>query len=525
MSLVQLASDKGLFFGAAVWAKYLSDNAYFANMQSDCNVGFENDLKFVAVSPSNGNFNFGQGNLLKAWGTQRGKRFRGNTLIWERPDTIAGWFRGGSWTSAQAFAAMEAYITKTMEAFPCHSWDVINEVFANNAGDQPNAYGMSQMIYGSAPVTWLARCGPDYPEQAFKFAAAADPNAKLVINDFLMECTGWGGAYDTKFANCMKMVDRLQKKGIRVDAIGFQGHITPSWQLINNADPNIGGEIFDPTALKKKLAQLKSRGLKAHITELDVGANPLSFLPLYKAYVETFLEYEGTEVLQVWEAGGPMQYDGTTSLWGADYKPNAFYSALTDAFTKMAPRGTVTTPPPIDPNPGDPPVPATPSADGTKMLAVPTAASPATSVVDKNGRTWAYGGNAATGNRPLMRDGVEQTWTNATILAKLGGEIWQTNQAELQKLAAQQVWWRAKEGTSQQTDWDEITGQPAGLGTQPSDPPPPPGNWEAAKEVAIKQQISTVQAAFTALSAAEDSVVTARAALKAELTKLNALVS
>jgi len=59
--------------------------------------------------------------------------------------------------------------------------------------------------------------GDDYIEQAFAFAQAADPGAELYCNDYNIELPG-------KLEKTVKLVRSLQAKGVRLDAVGIQGH-------------------------------------------------------------------------------------------------------------------------------------------------------------------------------------------------------------------------------------------------------------------------------------------------------------
>src|SRR5690606_37033510 len=85
------------------------------------------------------------------------------------------------------------------------AWDVVNEVVDDNGKLRD--------------TIWLKHLGPDYIADAFRWARKADPSAKLYINDYNLE-------WDTKKINTtLKIVKGLKRKGVRVDGIGFQGHL------------------------------------------------------------------------------------------------------------------------------------------------------------------------------------------------------------------------------------------------------------------------------------------------------------
>ena len=60
--------------------------------------------------------------------------------------------------------------------------------------------------------------GKEYIPLAFQYAHEADPDAELYYNDYSMAQPGRRDAV-------VKMVNGLKKRGIRIDAVGMQGHI------------------------------------------------------------------------------------------------------------------------------------------------------------------------------------------------------------------------------------------------------------------------------------------------------------
>jgi endo-1,4-beta-xylanase len=95
--------------------------------------------------------------------------------------------------------------------------------------------------------------GPDYIKLAFQFAHEADPNAELYYNDYSM-------GNEPKRNAVVKMVKELQADGIRIDAIGMQGHQT----------------LKDPTLenYEKSIKAFTDLGVKVMITEFDITVLP-----------------------------------------------------------------------------------------------------------------------------------------------------------------------------------------------------------------------------------------------------------
>jgi endo-1,4-beta-xylanase len=119
-------------------------------------------------------------------------------------------------------------------------WDVVNEALNDDGTlrDSP----------------WRRGIGDDYIARAFEFAHAADPNAELYYNDYNL------ATKPEKRAGAIRIIKDLQQRGIRVDAVGEQGH----WRL--NAPT--------PAELDRTISELRATGVKVMITELDVNLLP-----------------------------------------------------------------------------------------------------------------------------------------------------------------------------------------------------------------------------------------------------------
>lgn len=132
------------------------------------------------------------------------------------------------------------------------SWDVINEMFSDGpAGAIRNNTNTANATAGDVFV-WSNYLGRDFGVKAFKYAAEADPNAKLFINDYNLESS------TAKLDSLLAYVAEIRSKGAKVDGIGTQMHIS-----INTNKAQIDTHF-------KKLA---ATGLLVHISELDIGVN------------------------------------------------------------------------------------------------------------------------------------------------------------------------------------------------------------------------------------------------------------
>ncbi len=131
-------------------------------------------------------------------------------------------------------------------------WDVINEMFADGpAGAIRNNTNTANATANDVFV-WSAYLGRDFGVKAFNYAAAADPTAKLFINEYNLESS------TAKLDSLISYVAEIRSKGAKVDGIGSQMHIS-----INTNKDQIDTHF-------RKLA---ATGLLVHVSELDIGVN------------------------------------------------------------------------------------------------------------------------------------------------------------------------------------------------------------------------------------------------------------
>ncbi len=204
----------------------------------------ENAFKWQSIQNAEGMFNFGPAEAFLDFAERSGmKEVHGHTIVWHQQ--VPGWVfqapDGGAATRDQVLARLEAHMAALSERIGgrVHYWDVVNEAYNDD---------------GSMRLTpWRSTIGDDYLEQAFILADRFFPDAKLVYNDFGMENPGKRDAV----AN---MVRNLKSKGIRIDAVGSQGH----FRL----------EAPSPMAIEASILAFSEAGAEVLITEMDVDVLP-----------------------------------------------------------------------------------------------------------------------------------------------------------------------------------------------------------------------------------------------------------
>jgi endo-1,4-beta-xylanase len=212
------------------------------------------------------------------------------------------------------------------------AWDVANEVMSPSGAlrTSTNSTDVSDKS-ASDIIFWGDYMGRDYVANAFKYAAAADPTARLFINDYSLESS------PAKLDSLIAFVQELKGKGAKVDGIGTQMHI--AW--------NTGYAGID--VMMQKLA---ATGLLIRISEMDVKANPL-FKPnfamtamdanyqadMYKYVVQSYLKYipkaqqHGITIWGITDNTSWLYKSGTEFplLYNADYSKKQAYAAVLQA--------------------------------------------------------------------------------------------------------------------------------------------------------------------------------------------------
>jgi endo-1,4-beta-xylanase len=281
-----------------------------------------NDLKFSnRLRPAPDVFDFQAGDADIAWSEQHKLLFRGHCLVWW--NALPNWF--DSYVNAgNARQVMIDHITKTVEHYAgrVFSWDVVNEaIYHDNRPD------------GLRRKPWLDFIGPDYIDIAFHTAHAADPKAKLVLNECYIEHDT--PAEKSRRESLLALATGLRRSGVPITHIGVQGHLR-------------GNTPLDKPGMTEFCKRLRGAGLEIMITELDVdtinvpadqqqqvvAAKYGEFLDLVGPYVK-IITFEALRD----DPAYPRNPDGgilCRNLFGVDYQPGRVYDSVVDSLKRLA---------------------------------------------------------------------------------------------------------------------------------------------------------------------------------------------
>ncbi|WP_456826011.1 endo-1,4-beta-xylanase [Cellulomonas sp. P5_E12] len=348
-TLKDLATAAGKDIGFALAPDKLSESGYKSVADSEFTLVVpENAMKWDATEPSQNSFSYGAGDQVAAYAATSGKKLYGHTLVWH--SQLPGWVTNLSGTALQS--AMTNHITNVATHFQGKvvAWDVVNEAFDDNGSRR-----------ASSP--FQQKLGDGYIETAFRTARAADPAAKLCINDYNTD------GINAKSTAIYNLVKDFKARGVPIDCVGFQAHL-------------IIGQV--PSDLKANLQRFADLGVDVRITELDIRmATPADATKLatqaadYKKVFQACLGVTRCQGVTLWGitdkyswVPGTFPGQGAALVWDDGYATKPAYDAIASAFGQVPP---VTTTPPVTPTtppvtPTTPPVtPTTPPSAGCQV--------------------------------------------------------------------------------------------------------------------------------------------------------------
>jgi endo-1,4-beta-xylanase len=235
-TLGSAAAESGRYFGAAIDPDALDERPYrdLAATQLT-SVTPENAMKWDSVEPLRGEYDWARADALVAFAKAHGQKVRGHTLVWH--SQLPLWLINGAFSPDELRSLMVAHITAEAGRYrgAIYAWDVVNEPFTDD-GNWRNSI-------------WHEAMGPDYVAIALKAARAADPDAKLYVNDYNVESAG------PKMRALYDLIASLKRDGVSIDGVGLQSHF-------------VAGKT--PADFGAVVQEFASLGVDVAVTELDL---------------------------------------------------------------------------------------------------------------------------------------------------------------------------------------------------------------------------------------------------------------
>lgn len=138
-----------------------------------------------------------------------------------------------------------------------HAWDVVNEPFDDNGVVRSGTSSSDAFYWGDYlgdrnASKGMITNGDSMIAKAFRYARAADPTAKLFLNDYAHETN------TRKMDSLIAVVTRLRAKGVPIDGVGLQMHMS---------------YLVPTTDIDNALMKMGRLGILVKITELDISVN------------------------------------------------------------------------------------------------------------------------------------------------------------------------------------------------------------------------------------------------------------
>lgn len=282
-TLRSAAAEHKIAIGTAVHSHLLGDPAYTSVLAPQFSqLEPENEMKFAIIHPLPKVYDFSGADAMVSFARLHHMLVRGHTLVWHTQVPL--WITAGSDNSFQLAEILQDHIATVMKHYAgeVYAWDVVNEAF-NEDGT------MRDTIWYDEPGIGCAYLNTKYVEQAFLWARAADPNAKLFYNDYDAE------PINAKSDAIYNMARDFKKRGVPLDGVGFQLHVTLAFDHPKTLD-----------SFAANMQRFANLGLEIHITELDIrlsDSKPDSLLAQGKLYSEITtlcVQQPACKALQTW---------------------------------------------------------------------------------------------------------------------------------------------------------------------------------------------------------------------------------
>lgn len=203
----------------------------------------ENVMKCEKIHPQENEYFWDDADAFVKFGEENGMFIIGHCLVWH--SQCAPWFlvdENGNDVDAETLKQrLRDHIYTVVGRYRgrVKGWDVVNEAIVEDGSYRDS--GFYRIL------------GEEFIPLAFRYAHEADPDAELYYNDYGMNVPG-------RRETVVKMVNDMKQRGLRIDAIGMQGHMGMDYPSIDEFEQSI--EAFAST------------GCKVMITEWDMSALP-----------------------------------------------------------------------------------------------------------------------------------------------------------------------------------------------------------------------------------------------------------
>jgi len=270
-------------------------------------------MKWGPTEPSQGSYSYTQGDTVLNNAKAAGQIIRGHNLVWY--NQLPSWLSSSA-SSSQLISIMTDHITNEVTHYKgqVYAWDVVNEPFSDSGGMR----------------SWLFQntVGTSYINTAFTTAHAADPNAKLYLNDYNLEYES------SKFDTALSTITSMVNAGIPIHGVGFEGHM-------------IVGSVPSAATMAAQMNKFTALGLEVAFTEIDIRMTLPSTAALlaqqktdYQTMVQACMMVTKCVGMTVWDytdkyswVPGTFSGQGAACPWDANLVKKPAYDGIVAGLT------------------------------------------------------------------------------------------------------------------------------------------------------------------------------------------------
>ncbi len=264
--LKDLAAGHNIKLGSRVVSERINDRIYTDLITAQFDYfGIFAETHYDDLHPAPDEYDFAELDKLVDFSKDNIKPVQMFHLLWGEGNHLPDWLKNGNYSKEQINEFNRDHIAKVAGHYKgrAESWSVVNEAFTRNL----HVYGLRDWFSDNLGG------GTQYIDDAFISAREADPNAKLLLNDFNNEG-------ENKISDAMyNYIKEAKAKGIPIDGLGMQMHID------GNNPPKKDDVI-------KNIQRFGEIGVPTYVTEFDVNLNRVEGSDKYKSKLEAQITYD-----------------------------------------------------------------------------------------------------------------------------------------------------------------------------------------------------------------------------------------
>lgn len=268
-SLKKLAELRTVKIGNFAIRNHLTDKTYDDILTSQFDFALADNTPnwyFTdgGLRPSKTTYNWKQMDEVMAFSEKNKMPVEAHHYVWGEEKWLPDWLKQGKFSHEELMDVLKDHIMTVGQHYKARiaTWTVVNEAFTR----QQHLFGLSDW--------WADNTGSQiYIDQSFIWARQADPNSKLLLNDFNNEAIN-----DTSNA----MYDYIKgalDRGVPIDGIGMQMHL-------DGGHPPTKDEVIS------NMKRFASLGLGVYVTEFDVNMNDVKANAQDKNKIQENIYYE-----------------------------------------------------------------------------------------------------------------------------------------------------------------------------------------------------------------------------------------